>query len=820
MLINDASITGSLIVNASASFQHIIVSGNIIPDTNSTRNLGSTDRYFKEIYVSTSSINFVDNGSVVAVLNAGTINAIQVTTASANSRLAAIENFTSSLNNTYTTDAELNASSSTLQLNIDTKLNSSSFNSFTASVSATNTFTSSATARLNALETTSASVDTLNTAQNSRLGSLETISASNINRISSLEANSASVNTLNTTQNSRLNSLELKTGSLATTGSNLFIGSQTITGSLYISADLVVQGTSSIQNITGSSISIGTNIVQLNTATPSVRHAGLTVQDSGSSAGVTGSILWDSLCNKWVYSNPSTIGYSGGMLLSGPRTTTLGSESPLTCNYIAKSGGGDHLYDSAIYESGSCVGIGTSTPLKKLDIVSTGEQLRLAYDTSGTVYSDFRNDSAGGLLINTSGPYIVNYINGSAKMRIDANAICFPVPICSAGLNTTNSITILKNASVDNRYLQFCDTTTGGYRWDLILQSTAQGCGFGIYNNTANNYALRFTPDNLGLFTSGICAASVTSTGNVSGTTIYASTVSCSPIGCFDTLCATYLYPSQISMGNTFIYAAGNRLGIGTANPLGVLSINGGSNSIAGLATYSSIEPLGIFNMFYTNSGTYPFYLDIAAIGDTMSTNGGSNIRFLTHCGIANATPVERMRITNCGYVGIGTASPSTPLHVCTSISQIARFTTTHSLSSGYADYMTLLASNQTGGGLSFNIGKAESSYNLGKLVFNYVGDQSTSNNLSFGFYNYDNKLVIVGDGTVRPGGNGTQNLGSASYRWCTIYTSDLSLSNGIGDYTIVEGENDLFLYNNKQCKVYKFMLQQVCIECAPAKMS
>ena len=29
------------------------------------------------------------------------------------------------------------------------------------------------------------------------------------------------------------------------------------------------------------------------------------------------------------------------------------------------------------------------------------------------------------------------------------------------------------------------------------------------------------------------------------------------------------------------------------------------------------------------------------------------------------------------------------------------------------------------------------------------------------------------------------------------MYTNDLQLSNGIGDYTIVEGEEDLFLYNN-----------------------
>jgi hypothetical protein len=74
---------------------------------------------------------------------------------------------------------------------------------------------------------------------------------------------------------------------------------------------------------------------------------------------------------------------------------------------------------------------------------------------------------------------------------------------------------------------------------------------------------------------------------------------------------------------------------------------------------------------------------------------------------------------------------------------------------------------------------------------------------------NYEDVVRITRVG-ITPGSNGTQNLGSSSARWNTVFTSDLSLSNGIGDYTIVEGENDLFLYNNKQNKVYKFMLQEV----------
>jgi hypothetical protein len=70
----------------------------------------------------------------------------------------------------------------------------------------------------------------------------------------------------------------------------------------------------------------------------------------------------------------------------------------------------------------------------------------------------------------------------------------------------------------------------------------------------------------------------------------------------------------------------------------------------------------------------------------------------------------------------------------------------------------------------------------------------------------------------VTPAATGTINLGSASLRWGTIYTSDLDLNNGIGDWTIVEGEDDLFLYNNRKGKTYKFWLIEVDPSEAPEK--
>jgi hypothetical protein len=84
--------------------------------------------------------------------------------------------------------------------------------------------------------------------------------------------------------------------------------------------------------------------------------------------------------------------------------------------------------------------------------------------------------------------------------------------------------------------------------------------------------------------------------------------------------------------------------------------------------------------------------------------------------------------------------------------------------------------------------------------------------------FNRDGSGNASFNASIVPTTNGTLNLGSSSARWNTIFTSDLSMSNGIGDYTIVEGEEDLFIYNNKTNKVFKFLLQEVDPSIAPAK--
>ena len=73
--------------------------------------------------------------------------------------------------------------------------------------------------------------------------------------------------------------------------------------------------------------------------------------------------------------------------------------------------------------------------------------------------------------------------------------------------------------------------------------------------------------------------------------------------------------------------------------------------------------------------------------------------------------------------------------------------------------------------------------------------------------------------GGFYPMTNNAYDLGSSSVRWRNVYTTDLQLSNKgktndvdntWGDYTIQEGESDLFLINNRNGKKYMFLLKEV----------
>lgn len=348
----------------------------------------------------------------------------------------------------------------------------STLQSFTASVSTTNTFTASASSRLNSIETITAS-------NIARINAIEIITASNIARINSLESTSASVDSLNTTQNTRLNSLEIKTGSLATTGSNTFYGTQVFSGSLFVQDNLIVQGSSSLQNITASAVSIGTNTVLLNTANPSVRFGGISVVDSGSAAGKSGSLYFDSTDDEWIFVHAGNTAVTSSIMITGPETYNgVGTETRLTTNIIPKIQSGFHLYDSCIFDNGTTI-------CAKTNFVGTGtiggttlcSSNGIVGNNSNNLYLS-SNSSAGeisfwGNQLNTR----LMTINGGGCVGIGVSTPCKSLHVYSGG----------------NEVAYFQGTTTGAWidiksaasnTWSI---GAADGCAFAIYNRTAGS---------------------------------------------------------------------------------------------------------------------------------------------------------------------------------------------------------------------------------------------------------------------------------------------------------------------------------------------
>lgn len=136
-----------------------------------------------------------------------------------------------------------------------------------------------------------------------------------------------------------------------------------VTGSLTITNDLTVLGSSSIQYITSSQLNISDNIITVNTYSPAVRFGGLAVIDSGSTPQQSGSLLFDSQNNQWIFVHQSApaAAVTSSVLIMGPQTfNNIGSETTLTANRIPKATGGDlgeHLTDSNITDTGTVVTI-------------------------------------------------------------------------------------------------------------------------------------------------------------------------------------------------------------------------------------------------------------------------------------------------------------------------------------------------------------------------------------------------------------------------------------------------------------------------------
>ena len=79
--------------------------------------------------------------------------------------------------------------------------------------------------------------------------------------------------------------------------------------------------------------------------------------------------------------------------------------------------------------------------------------------------------------------------------------------------------------------------------------------------------------------------------------------------------------------------------------------------------------------------------------------------------------------------------------------------------------------------------------------------------------------VVVSAGKTFKPATTNSTDLGTTNERWRVIYTNDLELSNKgsqnsvdgtWGDWTLQEGENDIFMINNRTNKKFKINMTEV----------
>ena len=101
-----------------------------------------------------------------------------------------------------------------------------------------------------------------------------------------------------------------------------------------------------------------------------------------------------------------------------------------------------------------------------------------------------------------------------------------------------------------------------------------------------------------------------------------------------------------------------------------------------------------------------------------------------------------------------------------------------------------------------------------GLFTFSNAASGTAGTNLT-----WSERVRIDSTGNVLPGADNAQDLGSFTARWRNIYTADMHFSNygsqnsvdgTWGNWTLQEGEENIYMLNNRTGRRYKIVLEEV----------
>jgi len=352
------------------------------------------------------------------------------------------------------------------------------------------------------------------------------------------------------------------TASNITASGNAELGTLSVRGNTVLYGDFTVYGSSSVVNISSSTVIIGDNRIQLNawsTGSFNQRYAGLDLTDSGSNNAVTSSLLWDSLNNYWLLTNNQTgsnpVVTSSALILQGP-VSNFGNEKQVPINTFLKvettvgnltasnlSETGDILtYNGTVSSSA----ISASSAFFSLDVLISGV---LKVVNKIYAYAGIIGDITGSL---SGSNIIVNTITSSV--------------ITSSNINSTNNNLFVVTSSVISSSTLISNNNT------LVNVTSSNISASGYVSASSADFNTLASVNNI---LTNVTSSNISASGYISGSSVYVENTITADTGSF-----TYLninntgsaptnytssgMPGEVRFDNNFIYIYTNNIWVRT----------------------------------------------------------------------------------------------------------------------------------------------------------------------------------------------------------------------------------------------------------------
>jgi hypothetical protein len=452
----------------------------------------------------------------------------------------------------------------------------------------------------------------------------------------------------------------------------------TVTGNTSLAAAsttaLTVTGNTILNTLTTtgaaalSSLTLTTDLSAANggTGTSTAGPAGSVIYSNGSAhvytaAGTNGQILRSNAAGMptWVSTTSlgidlSTIAGTLGVAKGGTGATTLtgvikgngtGAMTAMTgtTNYLTKWTDANTLGTSTIYDNGTSVGIGISTPSGVLDLGGSTSGRALSWGGTANNYANIWTAYSSGALMLGSG------------LRGSTTADAFE---SSYGGNYGRSAIRMNLDGTLRFYTQAASTVADG----LFINPSERM----IVNSSGNIGIGTTTPSGtLHVNSAGTTLLNVDAPA-ASMANIQFMSAGASKMGLFRPANTGDLRLDSNAVSNIMYWTNSGNVGIGTANPSHTLQVYDAASSSAlfnGYSTVSSLANVGNGSILIGNNPAYQGIIDYNQSASTVMTikNSYSNASSLMNFDMAN---IHVLSLLGDGRVGIGTTAPSMMLTV------------------------------------------------------------------------------------------------------------------------------------------------------------